>query len=325
MILMNLYTVLALGSITIVLSYFGVLEYSKWAISANVLDIPNERSSHTEPIPRGGGIVIVVITFAGIFIYHVLGCCSSWKVIYGFMIGAFMISVISWVDDLYSLSIGIRFTVHSLAAIIGIASFGYWQTISLPLIGQIHLGLVGLPLTFIWIVGFTNAFNFMDGIDGIAAAQATVAGFWWVVFGWLYLQPLLLVLGLLLACSSLGFLAHNWPPARIFMGDVGSAFLGYTFAILPLMANDSLSPSGGWDGSFLAAILITWPFLLDTIFTFLRRLYHGEDVVRSHRTHIYQRMAIAGYSSRFISFMYVGLTTMGGIAAMLWSVPKINP
>ena len=325
MILMNLYTVLALGSITIVLSYFGVLEYSKWAISANILDIPNERSSHTEPIPRGGGIVIVVLTFGGIFIYHVLGCCSSWKVIYGFMLGAFMISGISWVDDLYSLSIGIRFTVHSLAAIIGIASFGYWQTISFPLIGQIHLGLVGLPLTFIWIVGLTNAFNFMDGIDGIAAAQATVAGFWWAVFGWLYLQPLLLVLGLLLACSSLGFLAHNWPPARIFMGDVGSAFLGYTFAILPLMANDSLSPNGGWDGSFLAGILITWPFLLDTTFTFLRRLYHGEDVVRSHRTHIYQRLAIAGYSSCFISLIYVGLTTMGGITAMLWSVPKVNP
>jgi UDP-N-acetylmuramyl pentapeptide phosphotransferase/UDP-N-acetylglucosamine-1-phosphate transferase len=325
MILINLYAVLALGSIVIVLSYFGVLEYSKWAISVKILDIPNERSSHTEPIPRGGGIVIVVITFAGIFVYYVLGCCNSWKIIYGFMLGAFMISGISWVDDLYSLSIGIRFAVHCLAAIIAIASFGYWQTISFPLIGKIHLGLVGLPLTFLWIVGLTNAFNFMDGIDGIAAAQATVAGFWWVVFGWLYLQPLLLVLGLLLACSSLGFLAHNWPPARIFMGDVGSAFLGYTFAILPIMANNSLSPNGGWDGSFLAGILITWPFLLDTTFTFLRRLYRGEDVVRSHRTHIYQRLAIAGYSSCFISFIYVGLTTMGGITAMLWSVPKINP
>jgi UDP-N-acetylmuramyl pentapeptide phosphotransferase/UDP-N-acetylglucosamine-1-phosphate transferase len=325
MTLMNLYILMALGSITIVLSYFGVLEYRKWAIRANILDIPNERSSHTMPIPRGGGIVIVVLTFCGLFVYQVLGCCGSWKVMYGFMLGAFMISGISWVDDLYSLPIGIRFTVHSLAAMIGIASCGYWQAISFPLIGHIHLGLAGLPFTFLWIVGLTNAFNFMDGIDGIAAAQATVAGLWWAVFGWLYLQPLLLVLGLLLACSSLGFLAHNWPPARIFMGDVGSAFLGYTFAILPLLANDSLSPNGGWDGSFLAGILITWPFLLDTTFTFLRRLYHGEDVVRSHRTHIYQRLAIAGYSSCFISLIYAGLSTIGGITAMLWSVPRVNP
>jgi UDP-N-acetylmuramyl pentapeptide phosphotransferase/UDP-N-acetylglucosamine-1-phosphate transferase len=322
---MNLYAILALGSLTTVLSYSGVLAYGKWAISAKILDIPNERSSHTEPVPRGGGLVIVVLTLGGILIYHVLGCCSSWKVIYGFMLGALMISGISWVDDLYSLSIGIRFAVHSLAAVIGIASFGYWHTISFPLLGQLHLGLVGLPLTFLWIVGLTNAFNFMDGIDGIAAAQATVAGFWWAVFGWLCLQPLLLVLGLLLACSSLGFLAHNWPPARIFMGDVGSAFLGYTFAILPIMANDSLSPHGGWDGSFLAGILIAWPFLFDTTYTFLRRLSHGEDVIRSHRTHIYQRLAIAGYSSCFITFIYVGLATVGGITAMLWSVPKINP
>jgi UDP-N-acetylmuramyl pentapeptide phosphotransferase/UDP-N-acetylglucosamine-1-phosphate transferase len=322
---MNLPTAVALGLMTIGLSYFGVLEYSKWAIREKILDIPNERSSHTEPIPRGGGLVIVALTLGGIFIYQVLGCCYSWKVVLGFMLGAFLIAGISWVDDLHSIPIGIRFTAHSLAAIIGIASFGYWHTVSFPLIGQIHLGLVGLPLSFFWIVGLTNAFNFMDGIDGIAAGQATVAGFWWFVFGWLYLQPLLMVLGLFLACSSIGFLAHNWPPARIFMGDVGSAFLGYTFAMLPIMATDSLSPQGGWDGSFLATILLTWPFLIDTTFTFLRRLYNGEDVLRSHRSHIYQRLAIAGYSSCFISLTYMGLTIMGGIMAMVWSAPKVNP
>jgi UDP-N-acetylmuramyl pentapeptide phosphotransferase/UDP-N-acetylglucosamine-1-phosphate transferase len=325
MIRMNISAVIALGAMTIGLSYFGVLKYSKWAIRENILDIPNERSSHIKPIPRGGGLVIVVLTLSGIFLYQVLGSYSSWKLILGFMLGAFMISGISWVDDLHSLPIGIRFTVHSLAAVIGIASFGYWHTVSFPLIGQIHLGLVGLPLTFLWIVGFTNAFNFMDGIDGIAAAQATVAGLWWFVFGWLSLQPLLLVLGLCLACSSFGFLVHNWPPARIFMGDVGSVFLGYTFAMLPIMANDSLGPDGPWDGSFLAGILITWPFLLDTTFTFLRRLYNGEDVLRSHRTHIYQRLSIAGYSSACISLIYLGLSILGGIIGMLWWIPKFHP
>ena len=322
---MNLFTVIALGAMTIGLSYFGVLEYSKWAIKKRILDIPNERSSHTKPIPRGGGIVIAVLTLGGLFLLQVFGSGSLWKVVLGFMLGACMISGISWVDDLHSLPVGIRFTVHSLAAVIGIASCGYWHTVSFPLIGQIHLGLVGLPLTFFWIVGLTNAFNFMDGIDGIAAAQATVAGVWWSVFGWLYLQPLFLVLGLCLACSSLGFLVHNWPPARIFMGDVGSAFLGYTFAMLPIMAKDSLSPAGGWDGSFLAGILITWPFLLDTTFTFFRRLYNGEEVLRSHRTHIYQRLTIAGYSSGCISLIYLGLSIMGGIIAMLWSIPKVHP
>ena len=321
---MNLITVIALGSITIGLSYFGVMEYSKWAIREKILDIPNERSSHTEPIPRGGGLVIVALTLGGLFFCQVSGRCSSWPVVVGFMLGAGLIAGVSWLDDLHSLAVFVRFGAHGLAAIIGIASVGYWHTVSLPLIGQIHLGLMGLPLTFFWIVGLTNAFNFMDGIDGIAAGQATVAGLWWSIFGWLHHQPLLLVLGLFLACSTTGFLIHNWPPARVFMGDVGSAFLGYSFAILPLMANNAMRPPGGWDNSLWAGMLITWPFLLDTTFTFLRRLYNGEDVFRAHRTHIYQRLVIAGCSSCFISILYMGLALLGGIMAMLWLAPQAN-
>jgi UDP-N-acetylmuramyl pentapeptide phosphotransferase/UDP-N-acetylglucosamine-1-phosphate transferase len=325
MLTMNLFTIAALGSITIGLSYFGVLEYSKWAVKENILDIPNERSSHTEPIPRGGGSVIVILTLGGLLLFQILGYCGSWRVVLGFLAGACLIAGVSWVDDLHSLPIGLRFSAHGLAAILGIASCGYWHTVSFPLLGPIHLGLLGLPLTFFWIVGLTNAYNFMDGIDGIAGGQAMVAGLWWSIFGWLCQQPLLLVLGLFLACSSMGFLVHNWPPARIFMGDVGSAFLGYSFAMLPIMANYSLNPDGGWAGSFLAGILITWPFLLDTTFTFSRRLYNGEDVFRAHRSHIYQRLVIAGYSSGLISLLYIGLNIMGGIMAMLWSLPEVNP
>jgi len=321
---LNLLTVAALGSMTIGLSYFGVLGYSKWAVRENILDIPNERSSHTEPIPRGGGLVIVILTLGGLLLYQVLGGGDSWKVVVGFMLGAVLIAGVSWVDDLHSLPSGIRFTAHSLAAVLGMASCGYWQTVSFPLIGPIDLGFLGAPLTFVWIVGLTNAYNFMDGIDGIAGGQAMMAGLWWSVLGWLYQQPLLLVLGLILACSSMGFLAHNWPPARIFMGDVGSAFLGYSFAMLPLMANYAMRPDGGWAGSFLVGILLTWPFLLDTTFTFFRRLYNREEVFRAHRSHIYQRLLIAGYSSGVISLLYMGLNMLGGIMALLWSIPEVN-
>lgn len=321
MLIINSLTLVVLGSLTIVLSYFGVTRYSKWAIRGKILDIPNKRSSHSEPIPRGGGVVIVALTLGGLFFYQVLGGYGSWTVFLGFATGAALVSGVSWVDDVHSLPAGIRFAIHSLAAVSGIASLGYWHTLSCPGFGPIQLGHWGLPLTFFWIVGLTNAYNFMDGIDGIAAGQATVGGLWWLIFGWLYTQPLVMVLGLLLACSSIGFLGHNWPPARIFMGDVGSAFLGYTFAILPLMANYSMG--GTWDSSFLAVILLNWPFLLDTSFTFLRRLFRGENVFCAHRTHIYQRMAIAGYSSGFISLLYTGLNILGGIMAMLFLVPKI--
>jgi UDP-N-acetylmuramyl pentapeptide phosphotransferase/UDP-N-acetylglucosamine-1-phosphate transferase len=323
MLIINPLAIVALGSLTIWLSYFGVSKYSKWAIKKNILDIPNQRSSHTKPVPRGGGLIIVALTLGGLSLYQILGGFSSWAVILCFSMGALMISGVSWWDDLHSLPIGIRFAGHSVAAIIGIAVFGYWHTITFPVIGQIHLDLIGLPLTFLWIVGLTNAYNFMDGIDGIAAGQAAVSGLWWSIFGWVYAQPLLLVLGLFLACANMGFLAHNWPPARIFMGDVGSAFLGYTLAMLPLMANYSFLP-GGWDSSFLAGILLNWPFLLDTIFTFLRRLANGENVLRAHRTHIYQRLVQAGYSSASITLLYTGLNILGGIIVMLFLLPKIS-
>jgi UDP-N-acetylmuramyl pentapeptide phosphotransferase/UDP-N-acetylglucosamine-1-phosphate transferase len=139
-----------------------------------------------------------------------------------------------------------------------------------PFLGDLRLYSLGIPIALFWIMGLTNAYNFMDGIDGIAAGQAIVAGLGWAVIGWVNGQPLVGVLGVLIAATSLGFLGHNWPPARIFMGDVGSAFLGYTFAILPLM----FAPGSAGTDSTVAliwAILLVWPFLFDTSYTLMRR------------------------------------------------------
>lgn len=264
-------------------------------------------------------MVIVAFTLGGLFIYQVLGYSNSWTVYLCFTAGGLLIAGISWIDDLHSLPVSIRLISHSLAAVIAIVSLGYWHTIDFPVIGQIHLGIIGLPITFFWIIGLTNAYNFMDGIDGIAAGQAIIVGLWWTVYGWICGQPLLTVLSFLLTCSSIGFLAHNWPPARIFMGDVGSAFLGYTFAILPLMANVPSITDQGWNGSLLAGVLINLPFLIDTTYTFLRRMLNGENVFRAHRSHIYQNLVKAGYSSRGVTSLYMGLSVIFGIIALLWT------
>ncbi len=136
---------------------------------------------------------------------------------------------------------------------------GYWRIVQIPFVGQLDLGWVGLPITVLWIVGMINAYNFMDGIDDIAAAQAVVAGLGLAGLGWLGGQSLITGIGLILAASCLGLLIHNWSARRIFMGDVGSAFLGYAFAVLPLVAAQS-------DARFtLAGVLVLWPFLFDTI------------------------------------------------------------
>jgi UDP-N-acetylmuramyl pentapeptide phosphotransferase/UDP-N-acetylglucosamine-1-phosphate transferase len=297
---------------TLILSYYFVFALRRWTERGQIFDIPNERSSHTRPVPRGGGIAIVLLTLIGLSIYAWLN--PDWAIfsIISYVSGALLISAVSWLDDLRSLNVGIRFSAHSLGAILAVIGFGYWHTIDFPFLGQIHLGWIGLPVTFLWIVGLTNAYNFMDGIDGIAGGQAVVAGLGWGVLGCLSNQPTIGILGLLLAGSSLGFLGHNWPPARIFMGDVGSAFLGYTLAVLPVIATQNDSHLA------LPGALLVWPFLFDTVFTFFCRLRNRENIFEAHRSHLYQRLVVIGYSHRFVSILFVGLALIGVFLSLLW-------
>jgi UDP-N-acetylmuramyl pentapeptide phosphotransferase/UDP-N-acetylglucosamine-1-phosphate transferase len=121
-------------------------------------------------------------------------------------------------------------------------------------------------------------------------------------------------LGVLVAGSSLGFLGHNWPPARIFMGDVGSAFLGFTLATLAMAGGlpDPRLP--------LAGVLVVWPFVFDTTFTILRRLRRGENIFAAHRSHLYQRLVIAGWSHRTVTLLYLSLAVLGVVLALLWAI-----
>jgi len=201
---------------------------------------------------------------------------------------------------------------HAAGALLILLAVGFWPSVDLPFVGSVHWGWLGVPLAFFWVVGLTNAYNFMDGIDGLAGSQAVIAGDAWAGLGWLRGEPLVSLLGLLVAGSSLGFLLHNWPPARIFMGDVGSAFLGFTFAALAVVAalqNPRFAVAG---------ILLVWPFVFDTSFTLVRRLCHRENVFAAHRSHLYQRLVIAGYSHRTVTLLYVGLALVGALLAIVW-------
>ncbi len=296
--------------ITLILSYTSVALFQRWALH-RMLDIPNERSSHTRPTPRGGGIAIVSITIIGSLISLIIMPTADWMKISTYLIGAIIIATVSWFDDIRSLPNTVRFGAHTIGALLVIATSGFWQVVHVPIIGDINLHWLGLPITFLWIVGLTNAYNFMDGIDGIAGSQAVIAGIGWAIIGWIIGYSLLSILGILIAFSSLGFLGHNWHPARIFMGDVGSAFLGYTFAVLTLTHQATVMP--------LVGFLLVWTFVFDAAFTFLRRLSKGENVFASHRTHLYQRLVIAGYTHRTVTLLYSILACIGGILAILWA------
>ena len=302
---------LAIAAAAAFASWVSVAYFKKWALEHRVLDIPNDRSSHRVPVPRGGGIALVATVIVAMILE--LRNDPSPRIAIAWMGGSVLIAVVSWLDDLKSLPMVIRLIAQSSAAALVIAAAQPIREIGAPPLGFLPFGSAGDVLMFLWIVGLTNAFNFMDGIDGIAAGQAAIAGAAAAVVGQMQNETTVTFLGLFIAASSIGFLLHNWSPATIFMGDVGSAFLGYSLAVMPLMSRRSQPEL------LLVDICVLWPFLFDTIFTFARRSMKRENVLKAHRSHLYQRLVHSGASHASVALLYITLATIGavlGVAAL---------
>lgn len=230
-----------------------------------------------------------------------------------YVIGGVVIAWLGWRDDLHSLSPRLRFGVQSLAALASVLGLGYFKSVTIPLFGELQLGAAGFIITFLWIVGLTNAYNFMDGIDGLAGSVAFAGGIGWMLLSVNMENTFAFWVALAVSASSLGFLFHNWSPAKIFMGDVSSTFLGYTFAVLPLLSADE-----GGDALMLGTLLM-WTFIMDAGVTFIQRLMRRENVLAAHRTHLYQRLVAGGYSHSTISFMFMVLTFAAVRLTLAWS------
>jgi len=237
--LINLFFLIILPLFSCGLAWFLSFKLRHWAQQARLIDIPNERSSHRETTPRGGGLSFVIavplMTAIGVSWLGLTRLPGTWA----FLAGCLLIAVVSLGDDCWRLPILVRFGVHVAGALILIAGAGWIREVELPGGTLFPLHGWGLPLTFFWIVGLTNAYNFMDGIDGLAAGQAIIAAGTISWLAHLEGQGFVALATAILAGSVLGFLPHNWPPARIFMGDVGSAFLGFTFSGWAVLTNRS--------------------------------------------------------------------------------------
>ena len=293
-----------------IFSYLGVFLIRRYAAQRAWLDHPNERSSHSVATLRGGGLAIVILVL-GTGLWFVTEADLGRGLIY--IVGGAIIALLGWRDDLHALSPRLRFIVQGIVAAVSIYGLGYFKVVTIPMFGELQLGVVGIVITFLWIIGLTNAYNFMDGIDGMAGGVALSAG-----IGWLWLasnmhNDFAVWIALAITASSLGFLGHNWTPAKIFMGDVGSTFLGYSFAVLPLVAS-----THGGDALMLGTLLM-WTFIMDAGVTFIGRLLRRENVFAPHRSHLYQRLVIAGYKHETISLLYISLTLLAGTLAFEWS------
>ncbi len=296
--------------------------FRRWALKRRLLDYPNERSSHTRPTARGGGIGMVLVILAmglvwlgGSLRRPQLPLFDPFRV--GLILaGGILIAVVSGLDDARrGLSPGFRLAVHTAAAGLVLLGAGGWSRVALPVVGSVGLGGPGSAAALVWIVGLVNAYNFLDGIDGIAGVQAVTAAAGWFAVGLLSGNSALATAAVVIGSSAIGFLFHNWPPAKIFMGDVGSASLGYVFSVLPILVGRFL-PDPVSERAPIAGFLMVAPFVVDATFTFFRRLARRERLSLAHRSHLYQRLIITGLSHRTVTLLYFGLGAVGSLAGL---------
>jgi UDP-N-acetylmuramyl pentapeptide phosphotransferase/UDP-N-acetylglucosamine-1-phosphate transferase len=265
---------------------------------AQVLDVPNERSNHAAPVPRGAGIAVV---FAALSFMLVSGAPHL------LLWGALGVAIISWQDDTQGVPIHYRAVIQLAAILLALPALGN----GLVFQGLLPLWADRLMVIALWF-GFLNLYNFMDGIDGITGAQTMSLGIGMAAM--VTLVPALNVGiasdGLVLAAAAFGFLLFNWHPAKIFLGDVGSITLGYLLAFLLLL----LAADGGW----AAALLLPAYYLTDGVMTFIKRAMRGEKVWQAHSQHGYQQAVRAGWPHdevvKWITALNLALIGLAAIA-----------
>ncbi len=280
----------------------------------HIVDHPNERSLHSRPTPRSGGIAIfaaIIIGMAGV---------SWWFQDYSHLawiaVGMLLVAAVSYVDDRNGLPVLYRLVVHLLAAGILLRGGYLLSAVTLPgAVWTLPTG-IGAGLTMLYVVWMVNLYNFMDGMDGFAGGMAVIGFGGLAVLGGLAGNDLFFGTNIVIAAASGGFLLYNFPPARIFMGDVGSSVLGFLAAALSLWGvRDGVFP-------FWVALLVFSPFVTDATVTLVRRLVRGERVWQAHKTHYYQRLVQLGWGHRrTVLWEYVLMSSC--VVSVLWAKSQL--
>jgi Fuc2NAc and GlcNAc transferase len=288
------------------LAWLLTLLVRRYALHTDLLDHPNERSSHTLPTPRGGGVAIVLSFLAIIIAVGLLGLIEQRLMIATLGAGA-MVAVLGFVDDRSSLPARWRFLGHLVAAIWVLGWMGPVPPV--PLFGvMFHLSYAGPLLCALYLVWMINLFNFMDGIDGIASVEAITTSLGGALLWWLAGSGSGWIAAVVFASCVAGFLIWNFPPAKIFMGDAGSGFLGLMVALLSLWCGQA-TPVLFWSWFILIGC-----FMVDATTTLVRRVRRGERFFEAHRAHAYQ------YASRRAG-RHLPVTLACGAINLLWLLP----
>ena len=301
---------------TLIATFAGVALVRRFAVRNELIDVPNERSSHVVPTPSGGGLAMAVVFSLVTLVLWSAGQATT-RVAIAYLIGGCAVAVVGFIDDRRSVPARFRLLVHVLSVVWAVSLLwpaGHpdgFEWLPEPILA------VFLILAGVWLL---NLFNFMDGIDGIAAAETITAAFAAALILALGERPELAIWPLTLAAAAGGFLYWNWSPARIFMGDVGSGFLGFVIGVMALHTSQSGAISA-WSWIILLAVFIT-----DATTTLLRRVLNGDDWYRPHRTHAYQHLAAArGHPRVTVSVAVVNLLWLLPIAWLATRLPALGP
>jgi len=290
--------------IAFLISLIGTYFVRRLAFKNKVVDIPNERSSHSIPTPRGGGLAIVVAFYVGLFFIFYLKLID--KNLFFALLSGFPLIIVSIIDDLKDVSPKIRIFMQFISSFLVIYFIGGIQIIDLGFYTITNKYLL-IPISLIGILWFINLYNFLDGIDGYASIEAIFIALAIFLFAD-NMESLLLIF------SVIGFLFWNWPKAKIFMGDVGSTMLGFILIVLGIYYNNSSQ------FSIICWLIISSLFWFDATITLFRRVLNRETLSIAHKKHAYQRIVLSGFShqktliySIIINIIIFGLTLLSAL------------
>jgi UDP-GlcNAc:undecaprenyl-phosphate GlcNAc-1-phosphate transferase len=282
----------------------------KLAIKIGATDQPNKRKIHKDIMPRLGGLAIFIGVIAG---YLYLNPQSMYMT--EVIIGAFIIVIIGILDDRYTLKARYKFLGQLVAAIVVASSGLLIEKFTIPFFDTVHLDYFSYPVTVLWIVAVTNAINLIDGLDGLAAGVSSIAMTSILIMAFADSQLLVVALCVILIGSTLGFLVHNFYPAKIFMGDTGALFLGYSISIISMLGlfkNITLF-------SFIIPIIVLAVPIFDTVFAIIRRLLNKRSIAAPDKLHLHYCLVDLGFSHRAAVLVIYFFSACFGFSAIIFS------
>lgn len=294
--------------IALITTFFATYLVEKLAMRLHIVDFPNQRKIHTQVTPRAGGLAIFIGVIGGLIYLR-----PQHEHLLEIALGAIVIILVGLIDDRYDIRPVVKLFGQIIAATFLISSGLIIERITLPIIGMIDLGPLSVLITILWVVGITNAINLIDGLDGLATGVSSIALASMLIMALVDEQLFVASLAVIIIGANLGFLYHNFYPARIYMGDTGSNFLGYMIAVISMLG---LFKNIAILGFVIPVIILAVP-IFDTLFAIVRRASNKQQIMQADNKHIHYQLLRAGFSHRqAVIIIYVFSAVFGGLAIL---------